>query len=135
MENNNYSAKIINSSFEKLNGKEKLKYMNFTNMVQLDDVVPETGEYYPISVIGFVTIEVHNEKSDNKDYTKMVLVADDGTLYVTGSDSFMREFVNIVDVLKDDFADTGTLPLYEIDVYKRPSKNYNGKKFLTCGVQ
>lgn len=134
MENNNYNARIINSSFEKLNGKDKLKYMNFSNMLQLDDVVAETGEHYPISVIGFVIVEVHNEKSDNKDYNKMVLVADDGTLYVTGSDSFMREFENIVEVLKDDFTDAGTLPLYEINVYKRPSKNYNGK-FLTCGVQ
>ena len=135
MENNNYNARIINSSFEKLTGKDKLKYMNFSSMIQLDDVVAETGEHFPISVIGFVIVEVHNEKSDNKDYTKTVLVADDGTLYVTGSDSFTREFVNIVDVLKDDFTDAGTIPLYEIDVYKRPSKNYNGKKFLTCGVQ
>ena len=135
MENNDYSAKIVNSSFDKLSGKDKLRYMNFMSMIQLDDVVSETGETYPITVTGFVTVQVHNEKSDNKDYTKMVLVADDGTLYVTGSDSFMREFENIVDVLSDDFTDAGTEPLYEINIFKRPSKNFNGKKFLTCGVQ
>lgn len=135
MENNDYSAKIVNSSFEKLTGKDKLRFINFMDMIQLDDVVAETGEHYPITVTGFVTVQVHNEKSDNKDYTKMVLVAEDGTLYVTGSDSFMREFENIVDVLNDDFTDAGTEPLYEINIYKRPSKNFNGKKFLTCGVQ
>ena len=135
MENNDYTAKIVNSSFDKLTGKDKLRYMNFMNMIQLDDVVSETGESYPVNVKGFVTIDVHNEKSDNKDYTKMVLVAEDGTLYVTGSDSFMREFENIVDVLHDDFIEAGTDPIYEINIFKRPSKNFNGKKFLTCGVQ
>ena len=135
MESNEYSTKIVNSSFDKLTGKDKLRYTNFMGMIQLDDVVSETGESYPVNVKGFVTIDVHNEKSDNKDYTKMVLVAEDGTLYVTGSDSFMREFENIVDVLHDDFIDAGTEPIYEINIFKRPSKNFNGKKFLTCGVQ
>ena len=134
MENKDYTAKVIDSSFEKLTGKDKLRYTNFTSMTSLDDVVAETGEKYPVSVTGFVTVEVHNEKSSNKDYVKMVLVGEDGTLYVTGSDSFMREFENIVDVLSDDFEE-GTTPVYEINIFKRPSKNFNNKCFLTCSVQ
>ena len=134
MENKDYTARVINSSFEKLTGKDKLRYTNFTSMTSLDDVVAETGEVYPVSVTGFVIVEVHNEKSSNKDYVKMVLVGEDGTLYVTGSDSFMREFENIVEVLNDDFED-GTTPVYEINIFKRPSKNFNNKCFLTCSVQ
>ena len=117
MENKDYTAKVINSSFEKLTGKDKLRYTNFTSMTSLDDVVAETGEKYPVSVTGFVAVEVHNEKSSNKDYVKMVLVGEDGAMYVTGSDSFMREFENIVDVLKDDFIDSGIEPVYEINIF------------------
>lgn len=134
MENNDYKATIVDSSFDKLTGKDKIRYTNFMSMIQVDDVVSETGECYPVTVKGFVIVDVHNEKSDNKDYTKMVLVAEDGSLYVTGSDSFMREFEYIVDVLKDDFIDAGIEPVYEINIFKRPSKNFNGKKFLTCTV-
>ena len=38
------------------------------------------------------------------------------------------------DVLSDDFEE-GATPVYEINIFKRPSKNFNNKCFLTCSVQ
>lgn len=121
-----YKVTIIGASKE-LSGKEKIMYKDFDNMVQLDQAVTE-GQGLIVKVAAYVVAEVHNEKSDNKDYTKFILVGDDGTIYITGSEPFWNQFMDIYSDMKDEPED------WNLKIYKRESKNYKGKTFLTCTI-
>ena len=121
-----YKVTIVDAS-KQLIGKEKIMYKDFDNMVQLDQAVVE-GQGLIVKVRDYVVAEVHNEKSDNKDYTKYILVADDGQLYITGSEPLWNQFMSIYSDMKDEPDD------WSLKIYKRESKNYKGKSFLTCTI-
>ena len=77
-----------------------------------------------------VILEIHNEKSkDRKDYQNVVVVDKDGTKYNTGSESFLTTLEDITGEMlsagEEDFS---------IEVYRKDSKNYKGKQFITCSV-
>lgn len=121
-----YSVTITEASKE-LTGKEKVMLKDFGECISLDSAVTsETGliitpEYYAIA-------KVHNEKSDNKEYEKYIIVDKDGTRYVTGSQPFFSSF-------QDIFSDmSGDNEPWQIKVKKKESKNYKGGKFLTCSL-
>lgn len=121
-----YTATIISSNKE-LTGIEKVKIKNLQDALQLDDVVADDGSLYVKPEV-YAKIEVHNERSKNeKDYTKMVIIADDGTKYVSGSVSFIRSFEDIAEDMEGD--DTP----WAIKIFRRPSKNYSGT-FITCTI-
>ena len=122
-----YSAKIVKASKE-LSAKERVMLKDTTACTQLDDVVQLGGEKLSIKPDIYALVEVHNEKSkDKKDYQKLILVENEtGNRYVTGSDSFIRTFFDFVEEMDgEDF---------EILVFKKESKNYAGKGFLTCTI-
>lgn len=122
-----YSVKILNSTKE-LSVKEKIAIKDTTNAIGLDEATNE-GEVI-IDYDYHVILSVHNEKSDNKDYNKTVVVAKDGTRYVTGSESFTTTLDDIV----DEMIDAGEGDNIVIKVYRRDSKNYKGKQFITCSL-
>lgn len=127
----NYNATIRESSFN-MSKKEAIAFKDVSDAYGLDSIVTET-EPKIISPAGYVIIDVHNEKSDNKDYTKFVIVDQDGNKYVTGSESFFDSFSDIWGDMVDN--ETGEPEEeFEIKIYKKPSKNYNGKAFLTCSI-
>lgn len=133
-----YEVAITGSSLEKIRGTERLRYTNFAGMVQLDDITTDDGVKNALDITGYVECHVHNEKSDTVDYDKLVLISRDGELYLTGSDSFKRAFIEIFDALTGDFVEDGISPqdrVYPILVFKAPSKNIKGKTFLCCAVQ
>lgn len=135
---NQYSVEITGSSFEKMRGSDKLRYTNFASMTQLDEIVSEDGTKEMLDITGYVQCHVHNEKSDAQEYNKLVLIGKDGQLYITGSDSFTRGFLEIFIALTQDFVDDGIEPnerVYHILAFKSPSKNIKGKTFLCCTVQ
>ena len=82
-----------------------------------------------IDVDKWVVVMVHNEKSDTIDYKKYVIIDKEGQVYVTGSESFWRSFIAIYEVMSDEEE-----AVYSIKVYRRESKNYKGKDFLTCRI-
>ena len=138
MSNREYEVTITGSSLEKIRGTERLRYTNFAGMVQLDDIVSDDGVKTALDITGYVECHVHNDKSDTPEYDKLVLIAKDGELYLTGSDSFKRGFIEIFEALTDDFVDDGIAPqdrVYPILAFKAPSKNIKGKTFLCCAVQ
>lgn len=133
-----YEVAITGSSLEKIRGTERLRYTNFAGMVQLDDITSDDGIKTALDITGYVECHVHNDKSDTPEYDKLVLIAKDGELYLTGSDSFKRGFIEIFEALTDDFVEDGISPqdrVYPIVAFKSPSKNIKGKTFLCCGVQ
>ena len=127
----NYNATIVESSFE-MSRKEAIAFKDVSDAYSLDSIVTD-DEPKIIAPRGYVIIDVHNEKSDNKDYTKYVIVDQDGNRYVTGSESFYDSFSDIwADMV--DGATGEPVEDFEIKIYKKPSKNYNGKAFLTCSI-
>lgn len=121
-----YSVKVIDAS-RQLTAKEKIAFKDFGLAKQLDDVVNEEG--LVINVKDYVVLQVHNDKSDNKDYTKYLLIDENDEKYITGSEPFWTTFKDIWDEISDE-------PEVEwsLKVYKLESKNYKGKQFLTCSI-
>ena len=126
-----YSVKIVNSS-RQLTAKERIAMKNFDSAIALDDLIPDdgTGVKEILKIVDFVVCEVHNEKSDNKDYTKFILIAEDGQKYITGSRPLYDSFMSIY----DEMLDAEDNEEWSIAVYRRDSNNFKGKTFLTCEI-
>lgn len=123
-----YNVEIVHSTKE-LTVREKIRIKDLSNAIQLDDATQQEGNIV-IDFDYYVILKVHNEFSkDDKDYNKYVIVDKNGNKFVTGSESFMTSLEGIV----DEMADAGETD-FEIEVYRKDSKNYTGKQFLTCTI-
>lgn len=122
-----YTAKIAYSSKE-LTAKEKIALKDTTACISLDEATAENE--LVIEYAFHVILDVHNEKSDNKDYRKAVVVTKTGERYVTGSDSFTNALNDIV----NEMIEAGEGDNITLKVYRRESKNYKGKSFITCSI-
>lgn len=122
-----YKATIKESTRE-LDAREKIMFKDTTNCVSLDTATQE--EPVLIDVDLAVVLDVHNEKSDNKDYVKYIIVDKNGTRYITGSESFWNAFSDIY----DEMSDAGYTE-FTVRAYRLPSKNYQGRDFLTCSLE
>lgn len=121
-----YKATVEDASWE-MSAREKLRYTDFTDVIQIDEAT-QAGDII-IDVDKWAVVMVHNEKSDTIDYKKYVIIDKEGQVYVTGSESFWRSFIAIYEVMSDEEE-----TVYSIKVYRRESKNYKGKDFLTCRI-
>jgi hypothetical protein len=126
MMNATYKAVVEDASWA-MTAREKLRYTDLTDAIQLDEAT-RSGDVI-IDVDKWAVINVHNEKSDTVDYMKYVIIDKDEQVYVTGSESFWKSFVQIYEVMSDEGETT-----YSIKVYRRESKNYKGKDFITCRI-
>lgn len=120
-----YSVKIVNASKE-LSARDRVAVKDTTNAIALDDATKESP--LVIGIDYYVELAIHNEKSEDKDYKKYVVVDKSGNKFVTGSESFFTAMLEIMDEMSDSGED------FEIQVYRMPSKNYKGKEFLTCSI-
>lgn len=120
-----YSVKIVNASKE-LSARDRVAVKDTTNAIALDDATKDTP--LVIAIDYYVELAVHNEKSEDKDYKKYVVVDKSGNKFVTGSESFFTAMLEIMEEMSDSGED------FEIQVYRMPSKNYKGKEFLTCSI-
>lgn len=123
---NNYKA-TINEGSKDLSVREKIKLKDLTSAIAIDRVV-EPEKPLVIAPDYYAYLDIHNEKlaEGEQDYKTMVVVDKSGTKYYTGSESAITSFVDIF----DEMVDTGEQ--FEIEFYKRESKNYSGKHFITC---
>lgn len=137
--NPNYSANIEFAS-KTLTAKEKVMLKDTTNALSLDNLTQPKpimdGDKQvgmePQSVVidpdFYAVLAVHNEKAKDKDYKKYIIVDKAGNKYITGSESLMRSFVDIMDEMKDSDEE------FQVEVYRMPSKNFQGRDFLTCSI-
>lgn len=129
-----YSVRIVNAS-KRLTQKERVAIKDTSECFKLDEACE--GNAVIINPDYYVVLDIHNEKSDNKDYNNYIIVDKDGTKYVTGSDSFFTSFKSIMDEMADaeaDMEEGEELEEWSIKVYKMDSKNYKGKQFITCSI-
>jgi hypothetical protein len=122
----NYSVEIVESSME-LNARARIILKDTSDANKLDVVIGE-GQEIVFAPADYAILAIHNEKADDPDYKNYLIIDKDGNKYVTGSTSFWNSFKNIYDEMKADGED------YEVKIYKLPSKNYNGKSFITCSL-
>lgn len=120
-----YFVKIVNASKE-LSARDRVAVKDTTNAIALDDATKDSP--LVIAIDYYVELAVHNEKSEDKDYKKYVVVDKSGNKFVTGSESFFTAMLEIMDEMAESGED------FEIQVYRMPSKNYKGKEFLTCSI-
>lgn len=121
----------IRETSKQLSAKERIKVKDTTQAVSLDDVTQQ-GEFilYPDA---YVILDVHNEKAkegNSKDYTKYIVIDKAGTAYTTGSESFFTSLRSIMEEMEKEAPGED----YSIVVYRKESKNYKGKSFITCGI-
>ena len=123
-----FSATIIASSKE-LSAYEKVKYKDTRNAIKLDEATHENP--LRIAPKEWVTLNIHNEASQDKDYMNFLVVDSEGKKYVTGSTSFVNSFMDIWNELAEMVANGEA---FEIEIYQTPSKNYANKSFITCSL-
>lgn len=124
---NDYIVKITDSSRE-LTAREKLKFADTQACISLDAQIDENGGKFVFKPVDYVSLDIHNDHSENVDYTKFIVIASDGNMYATGSQSFKDSFIQIMEVMKES-GETD----FEIECYKVKSKNYNGS-FIKCSI-
>lgn len=126
MANQNYTCKIIESNGE-FDAYERVMCKDLGDAIPLDDATqqgPVVIEYEKHLILG-----IHNEKPENKDYEKCVVIDPEGRKFVCGSATFRRELENIVAELSD-----AGISGFNIKVYRKASNNYKGKDFITCSL-
>lgn len=121
-----YSVEIKETNKE-LTAKERILLKDTSDAIKLDEACVE--EAVIIKPVLYAVLAVHNEKSDNLDYEQYVLQDASGQKYVTGSESFWSSFMDIYVEMEEDEEED-----WAIKVYKLDSKNYKGKKFITCSI-
>lgn len=123
-----YEVSIAESSKD-LTPKERIKIKDLSNSQNLD-ALTQNEDSVIIDYDYHVILDIHNEKSkDRPDYQNIVVVDKAGNKYNTGSNSFIAA----LDEILDEMADAGETEI-QIEVYRKPSKNYKGKDFITCSI-
>lgn len=101
---------------------------NYSNGTVLDKVIADNGGDLVVSYPqAWATVHSENDqpKKGNSDkYDKLVFIAD-GVMYHTGSETFMRNFFEIIETFDDSDG-------MAIRCFSKPSKNYTDKNFLCC---
>lgn len=120
-----YKAEVVESS-RQLTARERIKFKDLTDAVSIDTATKDEAIF--IEVKDYAIVKVHNDNSDNKEYTKYVLEDKDGTLYATGSESFWKSFKDIWDEMENETEE------WTLKIYKKDSANYKGKQFITCSI-
>lgn len=115
----------IRETSKELTAKERVA-LKHVQAIKFDEVVtPE--ESIVIHPVAYAIMDIHNEVSDNKDYSVYMVEDISGNWYTTGSRRFWNTFIDIwADMIGED---------YDLVVFKMASKNFRGKYFLTCNVQ
>lgn len=127
MSNNDYFCKVLESNGE-FDAYERVMYKDLGDAIPLDDATqqgPVVIEYEKHLILG-----IHNEKSEDKDYEKCVVIDPEGRKFVCGGATFRRELENIV----AELSDAGIISGFNIKVYRKASNNYKGKDFITCSL-
>lgn len=126
-----YEVELIEGSFEP-SARERLKYQDFSEMQKIDQLCEGTDDTSIIEgVAEYLLFNVHNDNSTsgNEDYSQLVIITEDGSGYVTGSTTFIRDFGTVFAIMRGD----NDIP-FGIKIRKVPSKRYSGKYFLKLSV-
>ena len=123
-----YKVTIREASRE-LSVKEKIAIKDTSNAQSIDALTTEQGSFV-IDYDYHVVLDIHNDRSDNPDYIKVVIVDKAGQKYVCGSAPFLSSLNEIV----DEMVAAGEGEHIKLECYRKPSKNFKGKSFLAVSL-
>ena len=123
-----YKSTIIEASAE-ISKVEAVALKSLSDCEGIDTIVNESLDGYALlHPVKYVMLHVENDKAkENPVYDVLVIIDRDGSKYKTGSTSFIQTFKDIFDELQGEEG-------WALKVFGRESKNYKGKKFLTCSA-
>lgn len=117
----------IKETSKELTKRERIAIKDTTAMLSLDAESQHCEGTLMIDVDYYAILAIHNSKSqNNQDYDNLVIRDINGSYYYTGSTSFLKSFKAIADEMGDE--------AFSIRVYRKDSKNYSGKQFLSCTI-
>lgn len=120
-----YTVKIKETTHD-LSARERLKLKDTTNAIKLDSAL-SGDEPIIITPVDFAVLEIDTDKVEGT-YENYIVIDEGGTKFITGSSSFWGAFKEIWDEMSTEGE------IYQIEIYKVDSKNYAGKKFITCSI-
>lgn len=122
-----YNTKIRYSSKE-LSAKERIILKDTGNAAKLDALLEDGPIEIPVDY--YAIVDIHNEKAkQDKDYSQIVIVDNAGNKFTSGSNSLIEAISDMADELADEGIEEFT-----ISIFRKPSKNYTGKYFITCSL-
>lgn len=123
-----YEVKIVDGSRE-FSKVESLKIKMLSGAIAIDDLLKESANPIIEGVTDWAELEIHNENSkQDKDYSKYVIITENGDMYITGSESFWDSFRTIYDTMCD-----GDKEIFSIQAYAVKSSNFAGE-FFNCAI-
>lgn len=121
----NFKVTITKSNRD-LTAKDRIQLKNTADAISLNEATKE-GSFILTPVV-WAKLHVSLETdATSKEYDQIVIVDADGQKYSTGSDSFIRSFIDIYEEMEDEEEE------WAVKVFRLPSKNYSGD-FLTCTI-
>lgn len=124
----NYKVEVKEISKE-VSPKVRVMLKDTTDCIRLDKATQENPEGVFIEPDFYAVLSIHNENSDDKDYENYIIVDKSGKRYSTGSQSFWDSFLDIMADMN------GIDEEWKLKAYRMPSKNRQGKDFLTCSIE
>lgn len=123
-----YKVEIVSSNRE-LTKRETVKYTMDGNYENLNDLAAGTK----LNVTGFVELFVTNdyvneEAGKNREYKQFLVITDD-VIYKTGSETFIRNFKEIWNIMQPEDGES-----VEIEIVLLPSKNFKGQNIISCTI-
>lgn len=127
-----YSVTIAEVSKE-LSAKERIAFKDLNNALKMDDALDPTGADFVegglmIEPSHWGVLQIHNDKSDNKDYETYIIVDKNGNKFYTSSKSLWSSFCDIEREMH------GETEPWSIEVTRHPSKNYKDKYYFTASI-
>lgn len=118
---------VIEKALKEVTKKEMLQLKDLTDAVRLDQATQERGSVMINNIQNMVKLFLVSDDPKNpQEYGKLVITDTEGNRFVTGSESFARRAWEIADDMAGEE--------FGLKVYRRPSKNYPGREFLSCSV-
>ena len=127
---NGYSVTIREASRE-LSRKQQVMVKDVSDAIRLDEATQVEPVLIDFQL--YVVLDIHNERSESKDYSVYLVIDECGQKYVTGSQSFFNSLQQIVEDMSD-YQPESEGDKWMLKIYRKPSKNRQGKEFITCSV-
>ena len=123
-----YEAKIVDGSRE-FSKVESLKIKMLSGAIAIDDLLKDSDNPIIEGVTDWAELQIHNENSkQDKDYSKYVVLTENGDMFITGSESFWDSFRTIYDTMNEGEKET-----FSVQVYAVKSTNFAGE-FFNCAI-
>lgn len=125
-----YTVTISNASKE-LDTMDKLFITSGPDGVTVDEAIAGVDKLM-LEIDWFCVADIHNEHAnDDKDYKTLYIMAKDGEVFKSSSNSLITSLEDINDVLTDDGKSISDVTII---ISKRSSKNFAGKNFYRASV-